>query len=111
MARLLRNAGYGVEHGEDLAAGLALFRRQPFDLIVSDVGLPDGSGLELLRQLREIQPDFTGVCLSGYGMEGDVAASRAAGFSEHLIKPVDLQQLQAAIRRVLAARAQGARRG
>jgi signal transduction histidine kinase/ActR/RegA family two-component response regulator len=111
MTRLLRTAGYGVEHAEDLAAGLRLFRRQPFDLIVSDVGLPDGSGLELLRQLREMRPDFTGVCLSGYGMEGDVAASRAAGFSEHLIKPVDLQQLQAAIRRVLAARAQGARRG
>ena len=60
---------------------------------------PDGSGLDVMRRLRE---KYAGraIALTGYGMESDIAASRDAGFAEHLTKPVDLAALDAAIRRV-----------
>ena len=74
-------------------------RQDGFDLIISDLGLPDGSGLDVMRQLRDRYAGRA-IALTGYGMESDIAASRAAGFAEHLTKPVDLAALDAAIRRV-----------
>jgi CheY-like chemotaxis protein len=100
LARLLRNAGYVVEHAESAGAALQNFDDSKFDLVISDLGLPDESGLELMKKLRARRPQLPGICLSGYGMEDDLAACRAAGFAEHLTKPVDMQRLRAAIRRV-----------
>jgi signal transduction histidine kinase/CheY-like chemotaxis protein len=100
LARLLRNAGYAVEHAESAGAALQSFEPSKFDLVISDLGLPDESGLELMKKLRAMQPELPGICLSGYGMEDDLAACRAAGFAEHLTKPVDMQRLRAAILRV-----------
>jgi signal transduction histidine kinase/ActR/RegA family two-component response regulator len=100
VARLLRNAGYHVEHAASAGVALTLFRDGPFDLLLSDLGLPDESGVELMRELRALQPDLRGICLSGFGMENDLAACREAGFAEHLTKPVDIQRLHAAIARV-----------
>jgi CheY-like chemotaxis protein len=100
LARLLRNFGYAVEHAETATTALELFERGNFELVVSDLGLPDESGLELMKKLRARQPQLAGICLSGYGMEDDLAACRAAGFAEHLTKPVDMQRLHAAIIRV-----------
>ncbi|MBC8145896.1 MAG: response regulator, partial [bacterium] len=67
-----------------------------------DIGLPDGSGLELMQKIRAIK-DLPGIALSGFGMEEDIRRSREAGFSEHLIKPVNFQALQDAIRRVMGS--------
>ena len=103
MARLLRRSGYHVVHAQSVADAVHATREDNFDLLVSDLGLPDGSGLELIKQLRTDQPSIRGICMSGFGMESDIEASRAAGFEEHLIKPVDMQQLHAAIRRVAVA--------
>ena len=61
--------------------------------------LPDGSGLDIIRELRD-QYAGRSIALTGYGMESNIAASRQAGFAEHLTKPVDLAALDAAIRRV-----------
>jgi signal transduction histidine kinase/CheY-like chemotaxis protein len=102
MARLLRRAGYTVVHAETVGAALEAWASESFDLVVSDLGLPDGSGLDLMRQLREQDGRVPGICMSGFGMESDVRASQEAGFAEHLIKPVDMQQLHAAIRRLLS---------
>jgi len=66
------------------------------DLALIDVGLPDGSGLDLMRELRQ-RYGLRGICLSGFGMEDDLARSADAGFTRHLTKPVDLDKLQAAI--------------
>lgn len=71
--------------------------------MISDLGLPDGSGLDLMRQLRT-EHGLRGIALTGYGMEDDVRETGDAGFSDHLTKPVDVQMLEGAIRRVVRER-------
>lgn len=100
LQRLLERAGYVVEIANDAAVALELARKAAFDILVSDLGLPDASGGELMRRLRE-RSSIKGIALSGYGTEEDQRTSRMAGFEEHLVKPVDLVQLQQAIARVL----------
>ncbi|HEY5892538.1 MAG TPA: PAS domain S-box protein [Chthoniobacterales bacterium] len=100
LRRLLERAGYAVNTASDVAAALELSGTETFDILVSDLGLPDASGGELMRRLRE-QSSIKGIALSGYGMEEDLRKSRMAGFEEHLVKPVELPQLQQAIARVL----------
>ena len=92
----------GAETARELAAG------QHFDLVISDLGLPDGSGLDLMRQLRETW-HLPGIALSGFGSEDDVAASTAAGFTEHITKPVDWERLRRAIERLTPAKDSAAR--
>jgi CheY-like chemotaxis protein len=70
-----------------------------FDLIVSDLGLPDGNGLDLMRQNRS-RTATKGIALSGFGMDDDVRKSREAGFVEHLTKPIDIARLEESILRV-----------
>jgi PAS domain S-box-containing protein len=101
MARLLQLRGYAVLTAQNMAAGLETAASEPFDLLISDLGLPDGNGLELMRKLREQRP-VTGIAVSGFGMDEDVRESHAAGFAAHLTKPVDIQKLETTIRRVTA---------
>jgi len=95
MARLL-GRNHHVCDVESIALALAAAQTQSFDLVISDLGLPDGSGLDLMRRLRQ-QHGLTGICLTGYGMEDDLAQSNEAGFRLHLTKPVDLRKLETAI--------------
>jgi signal transduction histidine kinase/ActR/RegA family two-component response regulator len=99
LARLLRNSGYAVEHAVTAAEAFERFERERFDVVVSDLGLPDESGVDLMRRLKARRREVIGICLSGYGMEDDLATCREVGFAEHLTKPVDLQRLRAAIAR------------
>ncbi|CAN5573097.1 hypothetical protein BH18VER1_BH18VER1_21010 [soil metagenome] len=101
LRRVLSKAGYSIAHVGTIAAARDLALRQRFDLVISDLGLPDGSGLDLMGSLRA-EYGLTGIALSGFGTEDDLAASSAAGFAEHLTKPVDWPQLQNAIERLLA---------
>ena len=100
MRRVLASQGHEVETAADVATALELARKRPFDLLLSDLGLPDGSGVDLMRSLRAAGIGMPGVALSGYGQEQDVAQSRAAGFAAHLTKPVNLSALLATIVRV-----------
>jgi signal transduction histidine kinase/CheY-like chemotaxis protein len=99
ITKLLRGMGHRVTGVSSVASASAATRQHGFDLLISDLGLPDGSGLDLMR---ELSAHYSGraVALTGYGMESDVVASREAGFSQHLTKPVDLATLEAAIQRV-----------
>jgi hypothetical protein len=103
LRRILEHAGYRVTHGGTVAAARAAAGADRFDLVISDLGLPDGSGLDLMRFLRA-HYGLSGIALSGFGTEDDLAASSAAGFAEHLTKPADWPQLRAAIERLLASR-------
>ncbi len=66
------------------------------DLLLTDIGLPDGTGIELLTKLRANR-DIKAIAMSGYGMEADLDETRRAGFVDHLIKPVSAEQLKAAL--------------
>ena len=98
MADLLRDLGYEVTVAGTVAAGLAAAARLDgrMDLVLSDLGLPDGTGLELMAELHG-RYRMKGIALSGYGMEEDVRRSLEAGFARHLTKPINLQALQTAI--------------
>jgi PAS domain S-box-containing protein len=102
MLRLLRHHHYDVQWAGSIGSALKLAAEHPFDLVVSDLGLPDGSGLELMRQLRATY-GLKGIALSGYGMEEDVRRSREAGFVEHLTKPVNFPALREKIEHVVRA--------
>lgn len=100
IARLLRRAGYAVCLARNLADAKSLAARQPFELVLSDIGLPDGNGRDLMAFLSQTY-GLHGIALSGFGTDEDVKASLAAGFREHVVKPVAWKQLNAAVRRVL----------
>lgn len=104
IARLLQGFGYFVEDVGTATAAFERFRDGGFDLVISDLGLPDESGLDLMRRMRTLRPDVRGICLSGYGTDGDVKACHEAGFLEHITKPVDILRLRVAIDRVMEAK-------
>jgi signal transduction histidine kinase/ActR/RegA family two-component response regulator len=101
MARLLEAMGYSVTVAPNIEVAKRLAETIPFDLLLSDIGLPDGTGHDLLRHIRLRRGDLPAIAVSGYGMEEDVRQSNEAGFAEHLVKPVDLAKLRGAIGRVL----------
>jgi len=85
---ILRQKGHSVKGAATGEAALALASSNAFDLVISDLGLPDFSGTELMTILQE-RYSLPGIALSGYGMEEDIRKSKAAGFDYHLTKPVD----------------------
>jgi DNA-binding response OmpR family regulator len=100
MKRLLTRRGHSVRDAGSVAAATIIARDEPgLDLLISDLGLPDGSGYDVLREVSKVQP-VRSIALSGFGMEEDVAKSRNAGFDLHLTKPVDFAALEAAIQQV-----------
>ena len=102
MQRLLHRRGYHVTVAHSVTEGLAKAGNgETFDLLISDIGLPDGTGFELMETLRG-RGGPPGIALSGYGMENDLNKSAQAGFSEHLIKPVTIDRLEAAIHRLFS---------
>ncbi len=100
LSRILEKSGYTVTTCGSVKEALDLASAQTFDLVVSDLGLPDGSGLDLMRHLRDSQ-QMAGIALSGFGTAADVEQSRAAGFATHLTKPVEVARLRLAIAELL----------
>ena len=100
LSALLRRRGYRVYHANTVAEARALYRSEPVDVIISDLGLPDGNGLELIKDLRAVR-EVPSIVLSGYGEAEAQANSLEAGVQEHLTKPVELPRLEAALQRVL----------
>jgi PAS domain S-box-containing protein len=100
MAMLLkRRFGHKVTTATNAAEALSTAASHAFDLVISDLGLPDASGQVLMGQLKLLYK-LKGICLSGYGMEDDVRKAHDAGFEHHLTKPVDIDKLESLIRQV-----------
>jgi CheY-like chemotaxis protein len=85
---ILAQKGHSVETAATGGEALILAGQQPFDLVISDLGLPDFSGIELMTILRD-RYSLRGVAVSGYGMDEDIQRSKAAGFDYHVTKPAD----------------------
>ena len=96
--------GYEVTTAHTVATAHRIAMQKDFDLLVSDIGLPDGSGDDLLRKLENDGRKLPSIALSGFGTEQDVERSRAAGFQIHLTKPVSPQDLRRTMDRLLANR-------
>ena len=90
-----------MESALDMAAAAALADEQTFDVLVSDMNLPDGSGLDLLRRFKVYPPRYGGIIVSGYGTDEDAERSEAAGYRAHLTKPVEVQRLHEEIQRLV----------
>ena len=96
LERLLQRRKYNVWVAASAAEALEIAEKNRLDLVISDIGLPDGSGFDLMVEL-ERSYHLKGIALTGYGTENDIARGRAAGFAVHLTKPVSMQALDAAI--------------
>ncbi len=105
LTQLLTRRHYEVKTAATLVEARALSHEQAFQLLISDIGLPDGSGLELIKELRARNKDLRGIALTGYGMEQDIARSQEAGFTVHLTKPVGVQSLERALAQAVEAAA------
>ncbi len=101
MKMLLERRGYRITLAHTATQALEKVEQEQFDLLISDIGLPDRSGYELMEELRS-KSSLRGIALSGFGMENDINRARAAGFSEHLTKPINVDRLDEAIRNLLA---------
>jgi PAS domain S-box-containing protein len=103
IAWLLKSSGHAVETAGDTRTALERLRQQEFDLLISDLGLPDGSGVDLMREVRQRGYRLPGIALTGYGQQEDVQRTRQVGFATHLTKPVELEQLERAIAQQFSA--------
>jgi PAS domain S-box-containing protein len=103
LGKLLEGFGCTVFSAGTVGEALMLAENRDFDLLVSDIGLPDGSGIDLMRAIRHgHHHEIKGIALSGFGQAEDLKRSEEAGFDVHLTKPVNLKALQEVIKKVVA---------
>jgi PAS domain S-box-containing protein len=107
MTRLLKRSGHVVTATADIRSALSHSEQQEFDLLISDLGLPDGNGLDLMSQLRARGWQAPGIALTGYGQEDDLRRTQEVGFTAHLTKPVDFEQLERMIWQACTPQADG----
>ena len=104
LGKLLEIEGAFVDLARSGRQALAIAGQKRFDLVVSDISMPEMDGYQLLRELRELpnMRSVPAIALTGYGRAADIERAHAEGFSEHLIKPIDIDQLLHIVRRLTA---------
>ena len=95
LTNLLRRRGYHVQSALNFQSALDLSANEEFDMLISDLALPDGNGIDLMQKLSS-NPALR-IALTGFGMEDDIRKSHESGFQHHLVKPIDLNKLDALI--------------
>ena len=101
MERLLTHIGCSVITAGGVQEALSIGEKERFDLLVTDLGLPDGCGTELMEKFKK-RTAIRGIAISGLGQEEDLRRSREAGFEMHLVKPINYPTLKEAILRMSA---------
>lgn len=96
LSSLLAGLGYVVTQASSVREAIEAAEHERFDVVLSDIGLPDGSGIDVMRNVSARQP-IKGIAISGYGQDADLRRSQEAGFTTHLTKPVNLQTLHECI--------------
>ena len=99
LSALLRKRGHVVSTADSSQGALTILDNVKFDVLISDIGLPDGNGYELIREAKKRQ-SLKGVALSGFGMEEDLRVGKEAGFDYHLTKPIEFQKLESVLREI-----------
>ena len=96
LTKLLELLGHRLDSVANAAAATDVAAHKHFDLVISDLGLPDRDGYDLMKQLRR-EHQLPGIAVSGFGMEHDRVRSKDAGFAVHMIKPITIDALSEAI--------------
>jgi len=99
LSRLLRHFGHQISVADGTLANLEFVDLHEFDVVLSDIGLPDGTGYEVISQAKRKHP-VTGVALTGFGSDEDIRRGKEAGFDYHLTKPVDFHELRTVLDQV-----------
>ena len=100
LRMLLVRRGFAVTLATTVGAALAAAAAEPMDIVISDLRLPDGRGEDLVRQLHAGPRRVPAIALTGRVDPESVESARAAGFDEHLGKPISIDRLVAALRRI-----------
>jgi PAS domain S-box-containing protein len=101
LSRLLTHFGHQVLTADNVRSALDIVGLGETDVLVCDIGLPDGSGYDVISQTRRTRP-IKAVALTGFGTDEDLRRSKEAGFDFHLVKPVDLHELQTILDKLAA---------
>jgi len=99
LCRLLKHFGHDISEADCTRRALEIIQSQAFDVVLSDIGLPDGSGYEVISNAKQ-QQSVKGVALTGFGSDEDIRRGREAGFDFHLTKPVDFHELRSILDQV-----------
>lgn len=103
LTRLLKGKGYSVTAAATVSEALQAGAAENFDLLLCDLGLPDGNGSDIIRYLKK-RSDLRAIALTGFGQEEDVTSALEAGFDTHITKPIKLQVLHETILKTMAAK-------
>jgi CheY-like chemotaxis protein len=101
LSRLLTHFGHEISMADDAQSALQIIESKEFDVVLSDIGLPDGSGYDLISEAKRRRP-FKAVALTGFGTDDDIRRSKEAGFDFHLVKPVDFHELRTVLGQIAA---------
>jgi DNA-binding response OmpR family regulator len=102
LDRVLRQWGHQVASAPTVHTGLALARSKTFDVILSDIGLPDGDGFGFIREVKETpSQDAVALAVTAWTSWADQVKAKAAGFHYFFPKPIDLQRLRAVLSTIL----------
>jgi len=104
LASLLTRRRHKVTMAISAREAVVLNSKNDFDVVISDIGLPDGNGYDLFKTLRKQSPALKGIALTGYGMENDRVLSENTGFDVHLTKPIRIQSLETALKTTMTVR-------
>lgn len=99
LRKILEARHFNVKCAATVAEAWSLADDHIFDLLISDIGLPDGDGYLLMRELRD-RHSMRGIALTGFGLEDDIKLSEEAGFSAHILKPISAKRLDETFERL-----------
>jgi CheY-like chemotaxis protein len=104
LRRFLTHIGYKVYIAPDVASARALAKAVEFDVLLSDIRLPDGTGWDLMRELKQDRPELPAVAISAFNSDDEIARSKRVGFLDHVAKPLVAEELTAALKNAVSGR-------